>query len=84
MSQTHFYFCFGLFTFFLLVVFMVTFHWKAPLLFSSTAELEFTHSESLKNFPSLSPTTFDSIQFTGDELFHEEKSFTSTGELEIA
>jgi len=79
MSQTYLFVRFGfLFTFLLVTaVFMITFHWQTFM--SSPAELEYNNNHSMKNFPSISPITFDSTEFTGDELFREEKSFTSTG-----
>jgi hypothetical protein len=50
------------------------FHWQT---FSSQAELKY-NSNSIKNFPSISPI-FSSTEFTGDELFRQEKSSSSTG-----
>ena len=82
MSQTYLFFRFGLLTFFLLLATfsIVTFHWQ--IFFTSPpAELEYNH-HSIKNFPSISPITFDSTEFSGDEIFRGEKSFTSTGQLD--
>jgi len=83
MSQTYLSFRFGLLlTFFLLLAafFIVTFHWQTFFIQSPATELEYNHF--VKNFPSISPITFDSTEFTGDELFREEKSFTTTGQLD--
>ena len=81
MSQTYLSFRFGLLlTFFLLLAafFIVMSHWQILFISSPPAELEYNHY-SLKNFPTISPITFDSAEYTGDELFREEKSFASTG-----
>ena len=79
MSQTYLFVRFGfLFTFlFVAAVFMVMVHWQTSFVISP-AELDF-NNRSVKKFPSISPITFDSAEYTGDELFREEKSFASTG-----
>ena len=82
MSQSYLSFRFGLtFFLFLAAFFIVTFHWQTLFISSPAIELEYNH-HSIKNFPSISPITLDSAEFIGDELFREEKSFASTGQLD--